>query len=161
MSSVFSLHVWVGGEPKPQPRARASVVGSKRVRIWTPSSADDFKGEVRAQTRLALHHRPVPPHLISGVFSVDMLFLMPRPRSHYRSGRNARMLAKDAPAFPAGKPDLDNVVKAVLDALTKFQGLPSLLWADDAQVVSLTARKVYAAQPAEAGLRLFVEGRER
>ncbi|MHB8393920.1 MAG: RusA family crossover junction endodeoxyribonuclease [Candidatus Dormibacteria bacterium] len=40
-------------------------------------------------------------------------------------------------ALPTKRPDLDNYLKTVLDGC-----LP--LWVDDAQVVSLTAAKVYA-----------------
>jgi Holliday junction resolvase RusA-like endonuclease len=42
---------------------------------------------------------------------------------------------------PGGKPDLDNIVKLVCDALNK------IVWLDDAQIVDLVASKKYAAQP--------------
>lgn len=40
------------------------------------------------------------------------------------------------------KPDLDNLVKALKDALT------GIVWKDDAQIVSLCARKTYGDRPA-------------
>ena len=43
--------------------------------------------------------------------------------------------------FPKVKPDLDNVVKAVLDALN------GVVYRDDAQVVNLVATKRYATEP--------------
>jgi Holliday junction resolvase RusA-like endonuclease len=43
--------------------------------------------------------------------------------------------------FPNVKPDLDNVVKAVLDALN------GVVYLDDAQVVNLVATKRYATEP--------------
>lgn len=50
----------------------------------------------------------------------------------------AAMLSGETP--PAMKPDLDNIVK-VLDALN------GIVWRDDAQVVSIFARKLYAETP--------------
>lgn len=41
---------------------------------------------------------------------------------------------------PTKKPDMDNVVKIVLDALNGFA------WHDDAQVVDLSVMKVYTDQ---------------
>jgi len=38
---------------------------------------------------------------------------------------------------PIGRPDIDNLVKLVLDALNK------IAWDDDAQVVDIAARKLY------------------
>jgi len=48
----------------------------------------------------------------------------------------AQML--DGRVAPAKKPDLDNVFKAIAD------GLNGVAFADDAQIVGLTCRKVYA-----------------
>ncbi len=42
---------------------------------------------------------------------------------------------------PTTKPDIDKLCRAGCDALT------GILWNDDGQVIELTARKVYAAQP--------------
>jgi Holliday junction resolvase RusA-like endonuclease len=43
--------------------------------------------------------------------------------------------------LPVGKPDLDNLLKAVLDAIN------AIVFADDSQVVSLLASKTYGARP--------------
>jgi Holliday junction resolvase RusA-like endonuclease len=50
----------------------------------------------------------------------------------------AAMLSGEAP--PTKKPDLDNIVKC-LDALN------GIAWRDDAQIVSVSARKIYAETP--------------
>jgi crossover junction endodeoxyribonuclease RusA len=49
------------------------------------------------------------------------------------------------------RPDLDNVLKAVLDA-----GTNAGLWLDDAQVVELLVRSVYAAAGEEPHVTLIV-----
>ena len=45
---------------------------------------------------------------------------------------------------PSAKPDIDNVIKAVLDALN------GIAYKDDARVVELEARKVYGNEPGVA-----------
>lgn len=65
----------------------------------------------------------------TGPVVVSATFIIPRPKSHYRTGRNAALLRESAPRVHTQKPDLDKLVRAVLDALTR-----SGLIADDAQV---------------------------
>jgi Holliday junction resolvase RusA-like endonuclease len=77
------------------------------------------------------------PELREGGLAVEVVFFLPRPKSHRRTGRNAHLLRADAPEFP-GKPDLDKLVRAVFDALT------DVVWTDDSQVVSVQASKVFA-----------------
>lgn len=69
-----------------------------------------------------------------------LTFAMPRPRSHYGSGKNSTKLKPSAPIRPTGKPDLDNLAKAVTDAITAAS-----VWADDSQVTLLSAAKRYDA----------------
>jgi Holliday junction resolvase RusA-like endonuclease len=48
---------------------------------------------------------------------------------------------KDGEIYPQVKPDLDNVMKAVLDALN------GVVYADDSQVINLVATKRYSTDP--------------
>ena len=59
---------------------------------------------------------------------ITMVFIMARPKSVKR-------------AFPTVSPDLDKLVRGVLDALT------GIAYIDDAQVVSIHAHKVYGGTP--------------
>jgi len=74
----------------------------------------------------------------SGPVSVKVMFFLPRPKSHYGTGRNSEHLKSAAPVAPAVKPDVDKLTRAVLDALT------GIVFHDDSQVVDLYAHKVYA-----------------
>lgn len=65
-------------------------------------------------------------------------FTMGRPRSHYRTGKNAHLLSGSAPSTPATRPDLDKLIRSTLDALTDAGVL-----ADDSRVVHLELDKVY------------------
>ena len=73
-----------------------------------------------------------------------------RPASHYGTGRNAGTLKASAPRWPMSKPDVDKVVRAVLDALT------FIAWVDDAQVVDLRVIKAFAATAAEEGVTVTI-----
>ena len=64
--------------------------------------------------------------------SVRIAFVFQRPASHSKK----RRAIIDEPH--SQKPDIDNLVKAVADGLNK------VVWADDSQVVSLTAVKRWA-----------------
>ena len=50
-------------------------------------------------------------------------------------------LARDQKIRPTGKPDIDNIIKAVLD------GLNGVAFKDDAQVVFISAQKLYSDTP--------------
>lgn len=73
---------------------------------------------------------------------VSMLFVLPRPKSHYNS---KGVLKCTAPSVHSKKPDLDNLVKFALDVLNE------LAWNDDSQVCQITATKKYASREANAG----------
>lgn len=82
-----------------------------------------------ARTARALGHtRPLP-----GAAAVDLMFVMPRPKS----------LPKSRPTPPATKrPDVDKLARGILDALH------GLTWLDDSNVVDLRSRK-RIAEPTE------------
>lgn len=73
--------------------------------------------------------------------TLKLLFRFARPKSHYGTGRNAKVLKESAPIFHTKKPDVDKLVRAVKDSLS------GVLYRDDAQVFSLGADKVYDETP--------------
>lgn len=76
---------------------------------------------------------------------LSVVFAFARPAGHYGSGRNADKVKASAPSVPTTRSvgDLDKLVRAVLDGLT------GIAYADDSQVVSVSASKVWAP-PGEA-----------
>ena len=68
---------------------------------------------------------------------LEVRFIFTRPAGHFGSGRNADRLLPSAPAHKVTSPDLDKLVRAVLDAMT------GVLFADDRQVMAITAHKRY------------------
>lgn len=73
--------------------------------------------------------------MLSGPVAVDVRFFLPRPKSHFGTGRNATKLKDCAPDFHVKKPDVDKLVRAVLDSLS------GVVYSDDCQVVDLTTSK--------------------
>ena len=74
---------------------------------------------------------------VDGPVSIDIAFTMPRPKNHYRTGKNAALLKDGAPAYHTKTPDIDKLVRCVLDALT------GVAWHDDSQVWHVNSAKHY------------------
>jgi len=119
-------------KPLAQQRHKARRAGN-RVIMYDPSSKDKdrFKKEC---VEFA------PKHPLEGAISVSMVFSMPRPRSHYRGGRFSHLLKKTAPDQHISRPDIDNIIKFYLDAMT------GTFWKDDACVCTVEASKMYSKQ---------------
>jgi crossover junction endodeoxyribonuclease RusA len=80
----------------------------------------------RSQIGFAARAAGAKPHLEA--VHIEMVFTMPRPKTVTRPE-------------PSVAPDLDKLVRAVLDGLT------AIAYRDDGQVTSLTATKEYGADP--------------
>lgn len=128
------LTIVVPGIPVPQGSLRAFSRNGKawassdnpRTRPWKAAVTSEAARVVAAAqlTNPAYDRRPV---------AVAITFRFPRPRGHY----GKRGLLPSAPAQMTTMPDIDKLVRAVLDALT------GIVWRDDAQVVVLDIRKAY------------------
>lgn len=81
--------------------------------------------------------------LFEGPVRVRVRFTFARPKTHYGSGRKADALKPTAPRYLTSrqKGDIDKLLRALLDGLT------SILFADDAQVVEVSAVKAYGVTP--------------
>ena len=119
----------VEGIPKPQPRPRAFVRG-RHASVYNPDSADEWKAAVR---EMAIKF--APPRPWKGPVAMDLALWLPRPKRLKVAG------ASDYDAHD-GTPDVDNLAKAVLDAMSDCGW-----WLDDRQVSSLTAQKYWAMAP--------------
>jgi Holliday junction resolvase RusA-like endonuclease len=132
MTDYPTLDVIVPGpcEPKGRPRVRRR---GQHVRLYTPKVTEDYEERVAAYARLAAAElggwvvgRRVPLRL-----EVEVVCRRP--------GRLWRKVDDNGERAPVTvRPDLDNYVKSILDGLQRAE-----LFADDAQVVELSARKVY------------------
>jgi Holliday junction resolvase RusA-like endonuclease len=128
------------GQPRPRAFARRTVDGGIVARVHDAGTAEAWKGAV------ALAARPIRPSApIERPVRVEVAFLLPRPRTLYRR----RDPEGEVVSF--ARPDLDNLVKAVLDALT-VDGW----WRDDALVAELLATKGYHGKDGRPGARIRI-----
>ena len=69
---------------------------------------------------------------------LEVVFTLPRPKSHFGTGKNAGLVKPSAPQFPTGKPDTDKLLRSTQDAL-KDAGVVL----DDSVVTDTVAAKRY------------------
>lgn len=127
MSTEYSFSV--KGLPQPKGSTRTFVVGGKPV----TTSANPRVGEWQRLVAFALQDFPGGP--FDGPVIVSLGFSLQRPK-----------WAPKRVKVPAVRPDLDKLVRAVLDAMT------GIVFKDDGQVIRLTATKVYADAYSPVGL---------
>ena len=65
-------------------------------------------------------------------------FYCKRPKTHYKTGKNAHILKDTSPKHNINNKDLDNMVKFVLDALN------DKLYVDDSLIFEINCSKLYS-----------------
>lgn len=118
--------------PQPKERPRATVVAG-RAKIYTPMTTEEYEKRIRAAWVRAYGDKPE-----EGALQVRIHFGMPIPMSATKANKKKMLLKQE---FPKKRPDLDNLIKAVLD------GLNGVAYKDDCQIVTILARKFYASVP--------------
>lgn len=156
----------VNGVPAPQGSKRhvgggRMVESSKAVGPWREAVRAEAQRAIKAmlQEGLILHKARDAVYAFladpetgdrPGV-SVTVVFVLARPKSHYtRPGLLTK--AGAAQKYPAKRPDVDKLARAVLDGL-----VAGGVMADDSQVVSLNCAKVYAGNGETPGAIIEVE----
>ncbi len=139
----------VVGLPKPGGSKRAFInrktgrpiitEDCKRSKIW--------RQEVQDAWHRAREKGKVPERPFDGLLSVEVIFFLPRPKSHFRTGKYSGILRDSAPKYPMTKPDLTKLWRSTEDALT------GLLWKDDAQIIVQCLYKCYG-RPVGACIRV-------
>ena len=117
----------VYGEAKPKGSTRAFVVNNKAITTTNNPNAKDWQKLVALS---AQEHRP-PGGPFVGAVQLYADFYFQRPQS---------VSVKKRP-FHTVKPDLDKLVRNIGDALK------GIVYAEDARIVSITARKMYDDTP--------------
>lgn len=130
--------VWVPGIPKP--KGSMKCVGKRgKVKHKLLEQVDNTAW----RRRVTLAGAKLPVQGITGPVGLSVTFTLPRPQSHYGTGRNAHRLKPDAPAWPTGHGtgDWEKLARIIGDAWQTKGGAGVL--ADDAQIVNGTVWKCY------------------
>lgn len=122
----MEIRFCVKGAPLPLKRHRIC-----RGRVYDPSKADK-------QTWIEKIAEFIPETPLNKELEIDIQFIMPRPKSHFGTGKNNTKVKESANKHHVSKPDLDNLIKFVLDAMNTY------FYADDSQIVKITSTKVYS-----------------
>lgn len=126
------IKFFAAGLPKGQPRPKAFARGGI-ASVYDPATAEGWKSQVAVAAK---EHIPAIPLGVSLYLHLE--FYMPRPGGHYVGGRKGCTIRQSAPGYHIGRPDADNLAKAVMDAMTVIR-----FWHDDAQIADLRVRKLY------------------
>ncbi|AYN56860.1 RusA-like resolvase [Arthrobacter phage Andrew] len=149
--SARQVNFWAAGVPIPQ--------GSKRIgrskATGRPILLDDNDRSLKPWRELVAWTgkkaiKGGAP--LDGPLVVGLTFYLPRPGGHYKKDGSLRAAA---PKWPAVKPDVDKLERAVFDALTAGK-----VWADDARAVEVHKTKLYAGLPHEAGVYVVISEME-
>lgn len=123
------LKIVIPGEPKAKARPRMST---RTGRAYTPQETVNYENWVK------LCYQEQGKEYLEGeiVATINAYYGIPKSTSKKKT---ALMLEDEI--RPTKKPDLDNIVKGVLDSLN------GIAYKDDSQVVKVISEKFYSEQP--------------
>lgn len=147
---------WVDGTPITQGSKNAFIVGKGRnaraVVVDVKSEAlKAWRDAIVARAEKVMARESWATIPAGEPCQVAVQLWLPRPKSHYRTGRNAHLLKDTAPAYPTNKNDIDKHLRAVYDALTNAK-----IYEDDGQVVGGGQSKSYCTPTMQPGVHVTV-----
>lgn len=123
----------IPGEPRGKSRPRVVRLKNGASTSYTPDKTVAYEELARQRFRQQWPSVELPfPDKTPVCVTITACFGIPKSAS-----RKTRAAMLSGQNYPTKKPDMDNVVKIVLDALNGFA------WHDDAQVVDLHVSKIY------------------
>ncbi len=140
---MIQLTFFVPGPPRGKGRPRATARNGF-ARVYT----DDKTAAYENLVRIACHNAMIKASStrFEGPVTVSVSCKYPINKSVSKRKLEAFLKGDEK---PTKKPDLDNVLKAVLD------GINGVAFADDAQVVGIVSEKYYGLEP---GVQVTIEG---
>lgn len=115
-----------------QPQGKARPRFTKSGHTYTPEKTKAYEEAV------AWAYKSAGGKINGGYVTVNIAAFYKIPKSITKEKRG---LIEKGLLKPSVKPDIDNVVKAVLD------GLNGVAYCDDAQVIRMSATKAYSTEP--------------
>lgn len=130
---TFMVTFKVEGAPQGKGRPKFSRQGGF-VRAYTPKATIDYENLIKASAMLAMG-ASVP---LETPVEVYLYVTKAIPASY---SKKKRMECLEQIHQPITKPDIDNILKAYLDAMNE------VVYKDDKQVVTIHATQVYGTDP--------------
>ena len=128
----FTYHGEAVGKGRPRYSRRGEY-----VHTYTPQKTKNFEDAIRFEF-MASNCEPMPVYDREVSLKATVLVGVPIPKSY---SKKKQALCRDRFIAPSKKPDIDNILKSVFDALNGYA------FADDVQIVRVYAEKVYAEEP--------------
>ncbi|MBR0541447.1 MAG: RusA family crossover junction endodeoxyribonuclease [Clostridia bacterium] len=124
----------VVGIPKPQARPKVfhRTLKSGKPFVSTYSPKTDWFNIVYTRT---LEEKTKRKIRLSGALELKLIFCLPIPKSISKK-------KKEQLHYVIKKPDVDNLAKAVMDAMNNTG-----IWEDDSQIACLYVSKIYSEEP--------------
>jgi Holliday junction resolvase RusA-like endonuclease len=130
--------MFVEGKPVHQGRPRAGKTRDGRPVMYDPANSKLWKLDVKYQAISERNKKKF--ELLEGPVSMRLIFYMPRPKYIPKKVKHH-----------VKKPDLDNLEKAIKDALT------GVLYKDDSQIFYKESQKVYCNPKQNPGVYIMIE----
>ena len=137
----MQITIWIPGHPAPGGSKSAFPFkrkdGSLGVRVTDAAGKRNKDWKTVCALRAVAVMKERSQFMLRGPLDVRFEFRLPRPKSHYHTGKQAGTLRCGSPVEHVTRPDVGKLARAVEDALT------GIVWEDDAQIVDQTATKSY------------------
>lgn len=131
------------GSPIGQGRPKFSTING-HAKAYDPEKSRNYKAYVRMLATQAMKENDFA--IITGPCAIKIWAYFDIPKSKSKKFKEAALEAKER---PTKKPDADNIVKAILDALN------GLVYKDDSCIVELSCVKYYSDVPR---VEVYVDG---
>lgn len=137
----------VMGDAAPKERARARIVqpkgGRPFIQHYTPKETVEYEQRIANIARQAWGDAPPTTRPVE--LQVTVYAEIPAGWPKWK-----REAATRGELLPTGKPDLDNIVKAIADGMNK------VVYADDEQIAVIDAAKLYAPEGTKGYIEVAV-----
>ena len=131
------------GSPIGQGRPKFSTING-HAKAYDPEKSRNYKAYVRLLATQAMKENDF--EMITGSCAIKIWAYFDIPKSKSKKFKEAALASKER---PTKKPDADNIVKAILDALN------GLMYKDDSCIVELSCVKYYSDVPR---VEVYVDG---
>lgn len=125
----------IPGSPIGQGRPKFSTINGHAV-AYDPEKSRNYKAYVKLLATQAMKEQGF--EMIEGPCSLDILAFFEVPKSKSKKFKERALSGLE---YPTKKPDIDNIIKAIQDALN------GLAYKDDALIVKLGVVKLYSEIP--------------